>query len=41
VANLSTLVTALNGRAMHVAGDLYALTSALDATTTFASTVHL
>jgi hypothetical protein len=41
VANLSTLIAALNGRAMHVAGDLYALTSALDVTTTFASTVHL
>jgi hypothetical protein len=33
VANLTTLTAAQNARANHVAGDLYALTAALDATT--------
>lgn len=40
VAKLTSLITALNARTTFVAGDLYALTAALDTTTNLAQAVH-
>ncbi len=40
VANLASLISSLHARTMFVAGDLYALTAALDTTTTSARGVH-
>jgi|SRR5580658_2799179 hypothetical protein len=40
VASLTALNTALSARTLYVAGDLFALTSALDATTSLATSVH-
>ena len=41
VSKLTSLITALNARTTFVAGDLYALTAALDTTTNVAQAVHV